>query len=92
MLDQMREPSEDGAELREMFELSRQRMLTILDDALLLTEIEVASETLLGGGDRSGFDPSRCDRRRGRIRPIARSLHRTGAGRAAASSPSGTSF
>src|SRR5579863_4936751 len=36
--------SESG-ELREMFELSRQRMLAILDDALLLTEIEVASET-----------------------------------------------
>lgn len=36
---------EDGAELREMFDLSRQRMLTILDDALLLTEIEVASDT-----------------------------------------------
>jgi two-component system sensor histidine kinase/response regulator len=37
--------SEAGDELREMFELSRQRMLTILDDALLLTEIEVASDT-----------------------------------------------
>src|ERR1700733_5953046 len=37
--------SEDGAELRQMFELSRQRMLSILDDALLLTEIEVASDT-----------------------------------------------
>jgi two-component system, sensor histidine kinase and response regulator len=37
--------AEDGAELREMFELSRQRMLTILDDALLLTEIEVASDS-----------------------------------------------
>jgi two-component system sensor histidine kinase/response regulator len=37
--------TEDGAELREMFELSRQRMLTILDDALLLTEIEVASDS-----------------------------------------------
>jgi DNA-binding response OmpR family regulator len=37
--------SEDGAELREMFELSRQRMLAILDDALLMTEIEVASDT-----------------------------------------------
>jgi two-component system, sensor histidine kinase and response regulator len=35
----------DGAELREMFELSRQRMLAILDDALLLTEIEVASDS-----------------------------------------------
>jgi two-component system sensor histidine kinase/response regulator len=35
----------DGAELRQMFELSRQRMLQILDDALLLTEIEVASDT-----------------------------------------------
>jgi two-component system, sensor histidine kinase and response regulator len=43
VLDQLAE-SEDGAELREMFELSRQRMLAILDDALLLTEIEVASE------------------------------------------------
>jgi two-component system sensor histidine kinase/response regulator len=37
--------TDDGAELREMFELSRQRMLSILDDALLLTEIEVASDT-----------------------------------------------
>ena len=37
--------TEDGAELREMFELSRQRMLAILDDALLLTEIEVASDS-----------------------------------------------
>src|SRR5579863_590977 len=37
--------TDDDAELREMFELSRQRMLSILDDALLLTEIEVASDT-----------------------------------------------
>jgi len=44
VLDEMG-ASEDGAELREMFELSGQRMLTILDDALLLTEIEVASDT-----------------------------------------------
>jgi two-component system sensor histidine kinase/response regulator len=44
VLDEM-DASEDGAELREMFALSRQRMLTILDDALLLTEIEVASDT-----------------------------------------------
>ncbi len=44
VLDQLG-TSEDGAELREMFELSRQRMLSILDDALLLTEIEVASDT-----------------------------------------------
>src|ERR1700691_4079306 len=44
VLDEMG-ASEDGAELREMFELSRQRMLTILDDALLLTEIEVASDS-----------------------------------------------
>src|ERR1700722_3178807 len=44
VLDQMGE-SADGAELREMFELSRQRMLSILDDALLLTEIEVASHS-----------------------------------------------
>jgi two-component system, sensor histidine kinase and response regulator len=34
----------DGAELRDLFEQSRQRMLTILDDALLLTEIEVGGE------------------------------------------------
>jgi two-component system, sensor histidine kinase and response regulator len=44
VLDQLEE-SADGAELREMFELSRQRMLTILDDALLLTAIEVASDS-----------------------------------------------
>ena len=44
VLDQLDE-SDDGAELREMFELSRKRMLAILDDALLLTEIEVASES-----------------------------------------------
>jgi two-component system sensor histidine kinase/response regulator len=37
--------SDGAAELREMFDLSRQRMLTILDDALLLTEIEVTSRT-----------------------------------------------
>jgi two-component system, sensor histidine kinase and response regulator len=43
VLDEL-DASEDGKELREMFELSRQRMLTILDDALLLTEIEVASD------------------------------------------------
>ena len=34
----------EGATLRDMFEQSRQRMIAILDDALLLTEIEVASE------------------------------------------------
>src|SRR5271169_521468 len=38
VLDELGE-SEDGAELREMLELSRQRMLTILDDASLLTAI-----------------------------------------------------
>jgi two-component system, sensor histidine kinase and response regulator len=42
VLDEL-DASEDGKELRHMFNLSRQRMLTILDDALLLTEIEVAS-------------------------------------------------
>jgi two-component system sensor histidine kinase/response regulator len=41
--------SEDGAELRQMFELSRERMLAILDDALLMTEIEVASDTFSSG-------------------------------------------
>ena len=44
VLDEMEE-SEEGAELRDMFEQSRKRMLAILDDALLLTEIEVASGT-----------------------------------------------
>jgi two-component system sensor histidine kinase/response regulator len=44
VLDELGE-SEDGAELRKMFELSRQRMMTILEDALLLTEIEVASDS-----------------------------------------------
>jgi two-component system sensor histidine kinase/response regulator len=44
VLDEL-DVSEEGSELREMFELSRKRMLTILDDALLLTEIEVASDT-----------------------------------------------
>jgi two-component system, sensor histidine kinase and response regulator len=46
VLDELDE-SQDGAELREMFEQSRKRMLTILDDALLLTEIEVASDDFL---------------------------------------------
>jgi DNA-binding response OmpR family regulator len=44
VLDEIGE-SKDGVELREMFEQSRKRMLTILDDALLLTEIEVASDS-----------------------------------------------
>jgi two-component system sensor histidine kinase/response regulator len=44
VLDEL-DVTEDGKELREMFELSRQRMLAILDDALLLTEIEVASDS-----------------------------------------------
>lgn len=43
VLDEL-DSSEGGAELREMFESSRERMMKILDDALLLTEIEVASE------------------------------------------------
>jgi two-component system sensor histidine kinase/response regulator len=42
--------ADSGAELREMFDLSRQRMLTILDDALLLTEIEVASDSFSSEG------------------------------------------
>jgi two-component system, sensor histidine kinase and response regulator len=46
VLDEMA-PSGDGAELREMFELSRHRMLNILDDALLLTEIEVSGDGFL---------------------------------------------
>jgi two-component system sensor histidine kinase/response regulator len=37
-------PSEDRNELRNMFEQSRQRMLSLLDDALLLTRIDVDAE------------------------------------------------
>src|SRR5262249_35219775 len=40
----MDELGDRGSELCELFERSRHRILTILDDALLLTEIEVASE------------------------------------------------
>jgi two-component system sensor histidine kinase/response regulator len=36
--------SQDGQELRGMFEDSRRRILTILEDALLLTQIEVDAE------------------------------------------------
>ena len=83
--------SEEGAELREMFELSRQRMLTILDDALLLTEIEVASDNFSSEGHRSGIHSSFRHRRRRRVCPIAWSAYRIGAGRCrAAWSPSGT--
>ena len=37
-------PLEDRNELRNMFEQSRQRMLSLLDDALLLTQIDVDAE------------------------------------------------
>jgi two-component system sensor histidine kinase/response regulator len=36
--------TEETSDLREMFELSRHRILSILDDALLLTEIDVSVE------------------------------------------------
>jgi two-component system sensor histidine kinase/response regulator len=36
--------TDEGNELREMFDQSRQRILSILDDALLLTEIDVNAE------------------------------------------------
>jgi len=38
-------PGEEGDELRQMFDESRTRILSILEDALLLTEIEVATES-----------------------------------------------
>jgi two-component system sensor histidine kinase/response regulator len=37
-------PDSDGAKLRHMFEESSRRILTILEDALLLTQIEVEAE------------------------------------------------
>jgi DNA-binding response OmpR family regulator len=41
--------SQEGDELREMFEQSRQRILAILDDAMLLTQIDVKRESFLAG-------------------------------------------
>jgi two-component system sensor histidine kinase/response regulator len=38
--------TEENSELERMFKLSRQRILSILDDALLLTQIDVAGEAL----------------------------------------------
>ncbi len=43
ILDEL-DSSPEGHELREMFEESRRRILTILEDALLLTQIEVEPE------------------------------------------------
>lgn len=45
VLDEM-SPTKEHEELRAMFLESRQRMLSILDDSLLLTEIEVGGEKL----------------------------------------------
>ena len=45
ILDEMPSTAEHD-ELKEMFELSRRRILSILDDALLLTHIDVKGETL----------------------------------------------
>src|ERR1700730_14790421 len=39
------EPGPESAELHELFEQSRRRLLSIIDDALLLTQIEVEGET-----------------------------------------------
>jgi two-component system sensor histidine kinase/response regulator len=44
--------SPESDELRGMFELSRQRMLSILDDAMLLTQIDVRREKFLAGAVR----------------------------------------
>lgn len=41
--------SPENDELREMFEVSRQRILSILDDAMLLTQIDVGRETFSAG-------------------------------------------
>jgi two-component system sensor histidine kinase/response regulator len=43
ILDEMDSTAENN-ELREMFETSRRRIISILDDALLLTQIDVSSE------------------------------------------------
>jgi DNA-binding response OmpR family regulator len=43
ILDEM-PPTEESQELQRMFERSRQRILSILDDALLLTQIDVKGE------------------------------------------------
>jgi two-component system sensor histidine kinase/response regulator len=43
VLDEM-EPTNENRELREMFDQSRQRILSILDDALLLTQIDVSGD------------------------------------------------
>jgi K+-sensing histidine kinase KdpD len=42
-------PSDQNTELRQMFDQSRQRMVSLLDDALLLTEIDVRE-----GGFKAG--------------------------------------
>jgi signal transduction histidine kinase len=42
-------PTEENAELRELFEHSRRRILSILDDALLLTQIDVSGEQFKSG-------------------------------------------
>jgi DNA-binding response OmpR family regulator len=46
ILDEL-DSSADGQELRGLFENSRRRILTILDDALLLTQIEVGAESFV---------------------------------------------
>ena len=43
ILDEM-SPSEENQELRNLFERSRQRILSILEDALLLTQIDTSGE------------------------------------------------
>jgi DNA-binding response OmpR family regulator len=47
--------SPDRDELREMFEQSRQRILAILDDAMLLTQIDVKRESFLAGPVKLGL-------------------------------------
>jgi two-component system, sensor histidine kinase and response regulator len=42
-------PTKGNAELREMFKQSRRRILSILDDALLLTQIDISGEGFKSG-------------------------------------------
>jgi signal transduction histidine kinase len=48
MLDQMTS-TEENSELQELFENSRRRILSIVDDALLLTQIDVSGERFRSG-------------------------------------------
>jgi two-component system sensor histidine kinase/response regulator len=52
--------SPDSDELREMFDQSRRRILSILDDAMLLTQIDVKRESFLAGPVKLGLAVNRA--------------------------------